>query len=396
MRTNLEAAFERSGRSDSVCARKPAGCRRRGALRRLICAMLCAAVTMIGGSRVQAAAPGPVLPKMMDKQTIDAIDKGLNYLSKTQRPDGQWFPTGGYGTYPSAMTAIAGMALLAGGSTPESGPYAKNVRKAMFYFLHVAETEKDGLLATSGAEGRSMHGHGFALLFLAQCYGMDLDEKTAKRLKAVIDKAVLVTQKSQSDLGVALNHAGGWFYTPESGTDEGSVTVTQLQALRACRNVGIKVNKVSIDRAVAYLKYCQNADGGISYRAEMRGNSMPAISAAAIACFYAAGVYDRDSGGKGPEAEMVAKLLTYCQKSMGVEGGGGGHYFYAHLYYSEALYQRGGKDWEAYYPKIRNKLLSMQAPDGSWQGDSVGTTYGTAIATLILQLPYGYLPICQR
>jgi len=26
----------------------------------------------------------------------------------------------------------------------------------------------------------------------------------------------------------------------------------------------------------------------------------------------------------------------------------------------------------------------------------VGTTYGTAIAAIILQLPYGYLPICQR
>ena len=29
-------------------------------------------------------------------------------------------------------------------------------------------------------------------------------------------------------------------------------------------------------------------------------------------------------------------------------------------------------------------------------GDGVGTTYGTAIACIILQLPYGYLPIYQR
>jgi hypothetical protein len=243
-----------------------------------------------------------------------------------------------------------------------------------------------------------MHGHGFALLFLAQCYGMDLDEKTEKRLKNVLDRAVAITQKSQSDNGVAVNNAGAWLYTPESGGDEGSVAVTQLQALRACRNVGIKVNKRTIERAVAYLKCCQNADGGISYNYAGRGSgSRPPISAAGIACFYAAGVYDRDSGGKGPEAEMVAKLLKYCQGKINVEGGDvSGHYFYAHMYYAEAMYQRGGKDWEDYYPKIRGKLIGTQSPDGSWNGDSVGTTYGTGIACLILQLPYGYLPICQR
>jgi hypothetical protein len=38
----------------------------------------------------------------------------------------------------------------------------------------------------------------------------------------------------------------------------------------------------------------------------------------------------------------------------------------------------------------------MQSPDGSWNGDGVGTTYGTAMGCVILQLPYGYLPIYQR
>jgi hypothetical protein len=41
-------------------------------------------------------------------------------------------------------------------------------------------------------------------------------------------------------------------------------------------------------------------------------------------------------------------------------------------------------------------LLAMQSPDGSWQGDGIGEIYGTSIATIILQLPYKYLPIFQR
>ncbi len=34
--------------------------------------------------------------------------------------------------------------------------------------------------------------------------------------------------------------------------------------------------------------------------------------------------------------------------------------------------------------------------DGSWQGDYIGKAYGTAIALIILQLPYKYLPVYQR
>lgn len=350
---------------------------------------------------VVAAPISPTLPKQVDKATSDSIEKGLRYLANTQRPDGQWVGSGGGmgGSYPTVMTSLAGMAFIAGGSTPESGPYAKNVRRALMYIMRVAESEKDGLIAGAGTEGRSMYGHGFSMLFLSQCYGMDLDPKTEERLRKILDKAVTVVVNSQSDLGAQNNNAGGWIYTPEQKGDEGSVTVTQLQALRGCRNVGIKVPKRTIERAVAYLKHTQNADGGISYSAQSRGGSRPAISAAAIACFYAAGVYDRQAGGKGVESEMVDKLKKYCSGQITVDGNNSqfsGYYFYTHIYYAEALYQAAGDDWTKYYDKMKVKLASMQAPDGSWNGDNIGTTYGTAIATLILQLPYGYLPICQR
>ena len=334
------------------------------------------------------AAPGPVLPPMVTPATVKAIDRGLEYLIKTQRANGSW--VSGYSSYdyPVVMTSLAGLALLSSGSTPETGPYAKYIRKAMYYILRVAEASKDGLICTHASRFRSMYGHGFAMLFLAECYGMDLDEKTGKRIRKVLDKAVALTAKAQSS-------QGGWIYTPYQNSDEGSVTVTQLQALRACKNVGIKVPEKTITRAVEYLKKCQNPDGGICYSIRSRGSSRPPISAAAITCFYSAGVYDRQSGGMGKEAEMVEKLVNYCRHAARV-GSASGHYYYMHFYMAQAWYHRGGKDWTDYYPKIRDHLLRLQNPDGSWMGDYVGTTYGTAIATFILQLPYGYLPICER
>jgi len=91
--------------------------------------------------------------------------------------------------------------------------------------------------------------------------------------------------------------------------------------------------------------------------------------------------------------------LNYCLKRYKSMLGGGrrfGHFYYTHLYLAEALYQHGGKTWQDYYPRIRDWLLKNQREDGSWQGDSVGLVYGTSIALIILQLPYGYLPVVQK
>ena len=391
--------------SRAFCPRGVRAPRRRSVTVSGVLAVLAAAAVVLSLPPIPAPVllappPGPKLPDMMDDKTVKAIDMGLKYLVNTQRNNGAWFSTGGGygGAYPSVMTSLAGLALIAGGSTPESGPYAKNVKKAMEYILDVAEAQDDGMIAGPGSESRSMYGHGFSMLFLAQCYGTDINVRYEGRIRKALDKAIKLTEKAQSDTGPQYKNAGGWIYTPSGRGDEGSVTVTQLQALRACRNAGLAVNKRTIERAVEYLRVCQNGDGGISYSFGSRGSSRPAISAAAIACFYAAGVYDRQAGGKetSKEAQMVAKLVDYVKKHAMPEHSDGGHWFYTQLYMAEAMYQRGGKDWADYYPRIKNKLISQQVPDGSWNGDGVGTVYGTALSTIILQLPYGYLPICQR
>ena len=363
----------------------------------LLAAALAVACVLPKQPVAKAAPPSPVLPELVNRTTLKSIDRGLRYLVDTQRRDGSWLNQGGYGMYPAVMTGLSGLALMAGGSTPETGPHAKNVAKAMNYLLRVADTHKDGLVAGPGAEYRSMYGHGFAMLFLAQCYGMGLNSATEAKLKKVLTQGVQLIVKSQSKKTSKFGKpCGGWYYTPGSSSDEGSVTVTQLQALRACRNVGIKVPKDCIEKSVEYLRHCQMPDGGICYSASSRGSSRPPISAAAIACFYAAGIYDRTTGGKGTEAEMVAKLIRYVDGAAGTGSSGGGHWFYTQFYLAQVKYQQGKKPWKTYYPVVSQRLIQMQNPDGSWNGDSVGTTYGTAIATMILQLPYGYLPIVQR
>lgn len=343
-----------------------------------------------------ADAPSTRLPTGMTPEVVRVVERGLIYLANTQRRDGSWRGGNrGYGGFPVVMTSLAGMAMLASGSTPESGPYSRNVQRAMNYVLSQARAE-DGLIGPA-TTSHSMYSHGFGMLFLAQCYGMELSPERERQVHDVLTRAVQLTARSQSDLGAGLNHAGGWYYSPGSRMDEGSVTVTQLQALRACRNAGIAVPRNTIERAVAYLQYCQNSDGGISYSASSRGSSRTPISAAAVACFYAAGIYDREAGGgDSVESQMVTRLWDYLENRIAPgRSDTMGYYFYSTMYYAEAMYMRGDEYWNSYYPALIADLLDRQNPDGSWTG-GVSAAFDTGVACMILQLPYGYLPICQR
>jgi squalene cyclase len=286
------------------------------------------------------------------------------------------------------MTSLGGLAWMAGGSTPEEGPCSDNVKKAMIYLLELAEARQDGCIAGRN-EKRSTYGHGFAMLFLATCYGVESNPDYEKRIRVVLTNAINILYKGQSK-------SGGWLYTPTGGGDEGSTTGLVLQGLRACRNVGIKVPKEMIDKAVGHMKSLQNPDGGIAYSSSFRGGSRPALAAQALACFYAAGIYDRQSGGLGPEAAMVEKLWRYI-KAMGDDDSGyRGFYFYHHFYMTQAMYHRGGAEWESHYRNVSKHLLETQAANGTWVGDDVGPTYGTAMGCIILQIPYGYLPACEK
>jgi hypothetical protein len=173
--------------------------------------------------------------------------------------------------------------------------------------------------------------------------------------------------------------------------DEGSVTVTQMQGMRAAQNAGFNVPKGTIDAAIKYLEHCKTPEGGIEYSLGSGGGARLAISAAAVATLYNAGQYD---------SKLADDCLNFVVKQFELTKGqfskGTGHEFYTHLYASQAFYQAGDKYWDDYFPATRDELISMQQPNGTWEGDGVGPVYGTAIGAIILQLPYKFLPIYQR
>ena len=351
----------------------------------------------------------PARAEELEQKYKDVVKKGLEYLKKQQFKDGHWGANGD--NYPVSMTGLSGLAMLMEGSNVREGQYALQIRKAADWLMERSQRgqNKDGLIGNPDhptETGRYMYGHGFGLLFLACVYGDEEDRERREKLKDILTRAVKYTGNAQST-------QGGWFYTSKvdgHDQDEGSVTVTQMQALRACKNAGIAVPKEVIKKGYTYLKNSTTPRGGVVYSlgrggiGAPAGGERPSLTAAGIACLFSAGEY---------KDELVKKWFKYCQTAIPIgQAGRIGHDEYTHFYYAQSVYFLGDDGWEKMFGSAENKLTwtayrkdmfehlaRTQTNDGSWPsggGFSVGPVYSTAIYCTMMQLDLGTLPIFQR
>jgi hypothetical protein len=275
------------------------------------------------------------------------------------------------------------MAFLAGGHLPDRGTHGAAVQRAITYLkAHVVD---NGFVTDAGTR---MYSHAFATLFLAEVYGMAGD----KAVKDVLEKAVNLIVDCQ-------NPYGGWRYNPFDREVDLSVTVCQVQALRASRNIGIKVPDDTIHRAIDYVERSRvsrgRSRGQFYYKIYGRGSyEKPdefAINAAALTALASAGIYD---------AELTEPALDFLERAYSyVTDYYGQHYYfwYGNYYACQAFFQSGGTRFRRYFDRLSQDLLKSQQPDGRWINDcGPGDEFSTAVACLLLQLPRQYLPILQR
>lgn len=320
----------------------------------------------------------------------EPVDRGLNFLRSKQVES-----SGAIGSsYMVAVTSIAGLAILGAGHQPSEEPYGTMLRRCLTYLSSTASPSGAGVFITEPGEGGSrMHGHCYAVLFLCEIHGClpGQEEKIADLVK----KAIVVIERAQSK-------EGGWYYYADNPEhhDEASVTVCALQALRAARNAGFSVDPRRIDRAISYVKFCQDkVEGCFAYSTKERTRTTFALSTAALSTLNAAGVYKSPDDRKG--AVELQRGFDYLRRELAAHASKpwyaaeAEHDFYANLYAAQTLYQDGGDLWADWYPKVRKHLLDRQRADGSWES-RFGDEFATAMALLILEVPLGYLPIFQR
>ncbi|MFQ5506519.1 MAG: prenyltransferase/squalene oxidase repeat-containing protein [Planctomycetota bacterium] len=341
----------------------------------------------------------------INAEVLRATDRGLAYLAKRQESNGAWLGDVGfkvnsaYNVTKSDVThvgvsALAVMAFLANGELPGKGKYGTVVEKAVDYLVSCAN--ENGYIEKHGTR---MYSHAFATLALAEVYGMT----ERKDVRAALQRSVDLISQCQ-------NREGGWRYKPFAQESDMSITVCQVMALRAARNSGVFVPRNVIEDAVKYVRGSARGrsqrrfrpryfphrrgwrnDGVFRYQKRIDARASFSLTAAGVTTLYGAGVY---------EDPLIDRGLDYLENNLAdFNRNWESHYFffYGNYYAVQAFFIAGGRRWDKYFREIREVLLDRQRNGGYWTCDTgPGREFATAVAVLILSIPYRYLPIFQR
>jgi hypothetical protein len=310
----------------------------------------------------------------MTEQAKKAIERGLKFLITSQNKDGSW-SSNKDGTYAIAGTSLGLMAFMVEGHFPGFGKYGKALDRAKDYLL---KRSKD---SPSGAMGVKMYEIGLFTIAMSEMWGMTSKSEDNKLIQVALERVVTIILRSQSPLG-------GWRYgpRPDAGQDT-SVTAMVFVSLASAREAGVLVPTETIERLTGYLRdqAFDERRGGFGYQG--KGYT--------IAC-TAGGVYAAQLAGNRDAEWVQAALNTLENEPKMFSRKDNGHFYYSHYYAMQAMVQAGEERYAKWYPKIRDALITLQKPNGSWQEKELDYPHKTPMSIIILGTPNRYIPVYQR
>lgn len=352
----------------------------RGVARRVISLVaalgIASAVAMPAGAQ-DADTDRPVTAETeapeLNEEAAEAIERGLSFLIASQNKDGSWSMDNG--DYAIAGTSLGLMAFMVEGHFPGFGQYGAALDRAKDYLLKRA---KD---SPTGAMGVKMYEIGLFTIAMSELWGMTKDPEDNQAIQAALERVVQIILRSQSPLG-------GWRYAPrpDAGQDT-SVTAMVFVSLASAREAGVLVPTETIDRLTNYLRD-QAFDpqrGGFGYQGQ----------GYTIAC-TAGGVYAAQLAGNRDAEWVQAALNTLENEPRMFSRKDNGHFYYSHYYAMQAMVQAGDERYANWYPRIRDALINLQQPNGSWQEKEQDYPHKTPMAIIILGTPNRYIPVYQR
>ncbi len=379
------------------------------------------------GGDAQQGAVKAVEPKPLG----DAVKKGLDWLAKTQNPDGGW----AQGEESSAMghgmegvrdvsnvgdTCMAILAMLRAGYRPGDGEWGERMMKGVAFVCgQIEESDQDSLFVTSVRNTRIQMKIGtfvdtfLAAQVLSEVKGRTNGKDSDAKVLAALEKVVRKLEKNQQANGTWDNR--GW--APVLGQS------LATRALNYAVQKGISVNEEVRKKAETYSRGQLNGDG--SFRAD---------GAAGVGLYAAAGNLagmqnsDNTNAAKAKEAEEKLKeakteearaaakdeIARYRDNRQDLEkaqgaiaskvgdeafvrgfGSNGGEEFLSYMHISESLVVKGGKAWTDWDKAMTDNLGRIQNQDGSWSGHHciTGRTFCTAAALMVLMADRTEVPV---
>ena len=316
--------------------------------------------------------------------TEAAIMKGLNWLKNNQDPDGGWGDNdkdeGGrpVKTDRNSMTGMALLCYLGHCELQDSPTFGPTVQKAID-FITSTPPEPESI----GQKGS--YSHPIRTYALCEAFTMTKIPK----LKEYAKRAAEIVVKGQ-------NESGGWAYDygkgPVAHTDL-SVTGWNIQALKAAALTGISIDGLdeAMDKAIAYVKRCQDKAGKFAYKEGTNGKG--SLTGAGVLCLQIWKNAKSEEATKGLDWIIANQSLDW--KAVNV---------YEWYYHAQACFQAtgvsgGAKYWRAWNKEFQQVVCGAQASDGHWphgkhyHGDT--EIYRTTMAILMLEVYYRYMPTSQ-
>ena len=355
-----------------------------------------------------------------DANTEQAVRGALEFLAKSQSPDGSWnaqaYGAGQRAVAPSAEalyradtgkfadTAMTGLALLAflgaGHTHNDGGPYAACVHRGLSYLCQ--QQFPSGDLSGRNQIGQQptvryarMYSHGIAAIALAEAYALTQDQDLVVPVKNAVDYSLK-----------AMNtRTGGWRYDFAS-EDPGDTSQFGWQAML--------LNSASVSNAaplgghhrVLLQRFLDSVStgksGGLAVYRNLNPQSRPASEQASVAMTAEAFAMRTMLGlPMSAQATREAKQMLLSQLPGSSEPN-----FYYWYYATLALYQSQphSEAWTLWNQSIKRELLATQVSQGddagSWDprciwGGHGGRIYTTALGCMCLEVYYRYLPLYQ-
>lgn len=328
-----------------------------------------------GGSEASEKAVALALKWLANHQMSDG---GWSFdHTQAQGCDGQCRDPGKFAQARNAATGLALLPFLGTGQTHKDSKRYKAVIHNGLQFLvnNMRATSMGGALNEPGG---MMYSHGIATIALCEAYAMTQDRNLAAPTRA----ALTFICAAQDPVG------GGWRYQPRQKGDT-SMVGWQLMALKSGHMAGFEIPASTTYKASLFLDSVQSG-GGAAYGYLEPGQGT-ATTAIGLLCRMYLG-WKRDNPVLQRGVLAVAKT------------GPSPNNFYYNYYATQVLRHWEGEEWENWNRQMRDQLVHSQAKQGheagSWfvsGGDlgapTGGRLYCTAMATMILEVYYRYMPI---
>lgn len=220
----------------------------------LLCAGLSLSAVAAPAPSAKAAAAAPEPPASVAAERVDAaVQAGATFLLTQQQPSGAIADAALGNRYQTALTSLAGLALLGAGHSPlDKSPEGVALRRAVAFLLRADRQTADGYFGS--ADFSVMHGHATATLFLCELLLRTADPEHEELIRRKATAAHQFTLQSQGAAKAVRGDIGGWRYQPNARDSDVPVTAWQLLSLHAGLKAGLSVPARNGQAAAQYLK----------------------------------------------------------------------------------------------------------------------------------------------